>query len=231
MLDPATIDRFAHGFFGYGNLQAPFWFIGMEEGGLRHLDEFERRVEVWVELGRTPLVDLFEFSRELGPTPWFEPNAPLQRTWRALIRAVLIATDANTSMDAQRWYQANRLGRSDGETALLELMPFPSATTREWPYANLGIESCATRDNYGRAMSEPRLASIINLVQTHQPRAVVCYGNANFWQKRLSLQLSETGLSTGTTGETLVIAAPHPTAPGSTNDRWDRIGGLLGEQA
>lgn len=33
MLDSEVLDQFCQQFFGYGELTAPIWFIGMEEGG------------------------------------------------------------------------------------------------------------------------------------------------------------------------------------------------------
>ncbi len=39
-LDDALLEAYMDGFYGYGNLAGPYWFIGMEEGGGDSLDRF-----------------------------------------------------------------------------------------------------------------------------------------------------------------------------------------------
>jgi hypothetical protein len=38
------LDQFAHNFLGYGNLESPIWFIGMEEGGGNTKEEIKSRL-------------------------------------------------------------------------------------------------------------------------------------------------------------------------------------------
>ena len=45
--DEKLILKFAHNFFGYGNLSSNLWFIGMEEGGGNSFTEIETRLSMW----------------------------------------------------------------------------------------------------------------------------------------------------------------------------------------
>ena len=44
MLNDKTLESYIHNFYGYGNPRAPYWFIGMEEGGGEDIQNIERRV-------------------------------------------------------------------------------------------------------------------------------------------------------------------------------------------
>jgi hypothetical protein len=56
--DQSDVHSFARTFFGYGTWRAPFWFIGMEEGGVRSIRELAIRIDAWKERSGAALVDL-----------------------------------------------------------------------------------------------------------------------------------------------------------------------------
>ncbi len=41
------LNAYMTGFYGYGSPSAPFWFIGIEEGGGASLHEVERQIRCW----------------------------------------------------------------------------------------------------------------------------------------------------------------------------------------
>lgn len=137
MLEPQLLQAFMGGFFGYRNLGAKYWFIGLEEGGGTSIDEIRNRLEAWDALGRPQLADLHEFHQRAGISRWSVAKPPLQSTWKQLIRLALTAEGEPANLEAIRTYQRHHLGRRNGTTALIELMPLPSPSTAEWLYAPL----------------------------------------------------------------------------------------------
>ncbi len=66
--------------------RASYWFVGMEEGGGRSLDEVARRLAAWDERGRRPLEDLRDYHLAIRITGHFVGAIKLQRTWAMLIQ-------------------------------------------------------------------------------------------------------------------------------------------------
>ncbi len=58
-----SLEEFMMHFAGYGNLAAPIWFIGMEEGGGADVAELQRRVDAWRTRGSRTLEDLAEGTK------------------------------------------------------------------------------------------------------------------------------------------------------------------------
>ncbi|MBV9070105.1 MAG: hypothetical protein JO093_07605 [Acidobacteria bacterium] len=62
MIEPQLVRDFMAGFYGYGHVGANYWFIGLEEGAIADLAEFEfvcthhpegaRSNAHWDEIGR-----------------------------------------------------------------------------------------------------------------------------------------------------------------------------------
>jgi hypothetical protein len=98
-------------FFGYGDLRAPYWYIGMEEGG--ESSEISQRLNAWDALGRRELEDLLDFHTKarIGQE-FFGKHAKRQATWWQLIRMTLAAEGRPLENEEVRSYQAERLGRT-----------------------------------------------------------------------------------------------------------------------
>jgi hypothetical protein len=47
MLNDQLLEAFMSGFYGFGNYQARYWFIGMEEGGGNKPDDIARQLDIW----------------------------------------------------------------------------------------------------------------------------------------------------------------------------------------
>ena len=115
---------FATGWLGYGSWAAPYWFVGMEPGE----DDDEANFAIWSEADRPQLLDITaHLPGQVGD--WFSPDSRIQSTWAKLIWALLSYKGLEATAEATRGYQQNHLGRSKGETALLELSPFSARSS------------------------------------------------------------------------------------------------------
>lgn len=74
MLDDQLLDDFIQKFRGYGSYEAPWWFIGMEEGGGNDEVELASRLSAWDKRGRLELEDIAEYHREFGVTKFLRAN-------------------------------------------------------------------------------------------------------------------------------------------------------------
>lgn len=162
--DDTLLADFADKFYGYGTYNAPYWFIGMEEGG-GSFEEVKRRLDAWRLRGQHAVEDLRSFTEAFGKgfdvVKFFHDPAVLQPTWNKLIRVVLSATDPSTTIKSVRKYQQEQLGITGGETCLLELLPLPSPSTKVWFYAEHSrLKQLATREQYKQYYMPLRAAHI-----------------------------------------------------------------------
>jgi hypothetical protein len=165
-------------FIGYGALDAPIWFLGMEEAGGGQ-DNLTRRLSFdFVE-------DLASAHRKLGITKHHWGHRVIQPTWRGMCIIMLTLMDVEPTREAIRDYQANRLGRHDGETLLLELMPLPKVHHQAWPYEEFLLQFQSLEDYY-RLIKPKRVKYVMRLIAKHNPKAIVCYGK-RFWPDYCSL--------------------------------------------
>jgi hypothetical protein len=229
VLDPQLLQDFMRGFFGYGNLGANYWFVGLEEGGGKSLNEIERRLEAWHALGRPEVADLEEFHERAGVTRWSVAKPPLQSTWKQLIRVVLAAEGQDANVEAIRTFQRDHLGRQSGTTALIELMPLPSPSTSEWLYASAGIGIIGDRSSYSAAILDERIAAIRNLIAAHHPPFVVFYGlkRRDVWSSIAGAPFVDQDagqFAFHSTPETLFLMIKHPVAWGAKNEEYEAAG-------
>lgn len=130
---PLTDSQLKHllGFVGYGTLTANTWFIGMEEGG-------GGEANILARLNFKAAEDCAEAHRQLGITRFhIQPGSPscqpkVQRTWGRMAHLMLLLEGKEPTTESRRLYQAERLGRTHGDTLLMELMPLPKRSLREW---------------------------------------------------------------------------------------------------
>ncbi|HBL52898.1 MAG TPA: hypothetical protein DDZ34_02320 [Syntrophaceae bacterium] len=177
-----TLYDFMHKFYGYGNLNAKFWFIGMEEGGGNDIDELHKRISAWNENGKKLLEDVVSYHIHIGMPHFFEKNGNkkvrIQRTWGQLIRILLLSKGINATMEHIRAYQTCSLGRADdhSETCLMELMPLPSSSTNDWIYGQFqGIE---TRVKYFENISPHRINKLKELINENPKKIILFYGKS-----------------------------------------------------
>ena len=102
MFDDELLQQYAATFYGYGAYTAPYWFIGMEEGGGNDPEQTIRRIEAWQQRGADELEDL----AERNPTSRFFRQQPVaQPTWKQLIRLLLSSTARNPTLADIKLYQ------------------------------------------------------------------------------------------------------------------------------
>jgi hypothetical protein len=130
-MDLDGIREKACSFYGYGRWEAPYWFIGPEEGG----DHPAERVEVWRLLGAQKLCDCREFHLCIGEKvpeykKWYRKNPrpapPLQFTWRKLMLLMKAFRGEPYDNDSLRDYQYSWWGRKQGKTCVIELSGLPA---------------------------------------------------------------------------------------------------------
>ncbi len=121
--DDELLEKIVNTFYGYGNYQANYWFIGMEEAG-GDFKDINNRINIWSNRGKQELEDLAEYHIAIGYGEMFQLGAAIQPTWNKLIRTVL-STKGTESINKEdvRKYQINLLGRKNQETCLLAYIP------------------------------------------------------------------------------------------------------------
>ena len=92
LLDKEILRNRLQNFWGFGQYESDFWFVGMEEGGGNEIDEVSKRLRSWKALGSKELVDNYEYHQGIPGYEYerfFEGNIRLQMTWAKLIRVYL----------------------------------------------------------------------------------------------------------------------------------------------
>jgi len=193
-MDEEQLLRYCLRFFGYGQPNALWAYIGMEEWGCREIGEAIARLNAWHALGEPmPAVNLLEFHNQLypvvGPIAAVGPN----QTWEFLIRIRLAAEGEEPTPEAIHEYPNNQLGNENGSNSLLEFMPLPCPSIRAWPWPKwCNVE--ATKTAYVRRLAPTRILGLQNIVnQQHNPRVVIFYGKSyhNCWLQIVGLEQME----------------------------------------
>lgn len=81
MFDDVLLEDFMDRFYGYGNYQGDYWFIGMEEGGGSSFEDIDKRLKTWKKRGRRELEDVAEYHIEMGITSLFR-----KRWWAVILK-------------------------------------------------------------------------------------------------------------------------------------------------
>ena len=228
MVDPELLAVWNWTFYGYGSWSAPYWFIGLEEGGVDSAEDFEKRVNAWDEMGQPDLLDLREFHLRIGHAEYCQPDAKLQSTWRRLMRSLFVAKGNAPTDESLRRYQAFELGRHGSEILLLELSPLPARGVNDRWYLRDDSSSLDFIDV--EELREARRDHIAEAIIQHKPRAVICYGEPRKWAAYLSLHVERDKIWTGRRGATLIVASPQVRTV-QANDHWDEIGRIIASKA
>jgi len=222
-----------NGFYGYGSWKHPLWFIGMEEGGCDSLNEFNRRVEVWIQQGRKELEDARSYHEAIGVDTWFRNGARLQQTWGKLIRVYLSLHQQPTDRESVRRFQMECFGNQERGFTLLELFPLPSVDAKRWFYSSITeLPELASRDKYTSVMYPKRADEFRRRIRLHQPKQVVCYGLTyrSKWEGLVEQTLEQSALEDvleTKVSNTLVLVMPHPVSHGRTQAYWSEVGKYL----
>ena len=232
-LDDNLLLKFVHSFYGYGNYQGDFWFVGMEEGGGGSLSEIQNRLQVWKEHQQLELEDLFLFHSGMKVDEYFWQDPKLQKTWTQLIRVMLIYHGKEAELKECKDYQRDKLARHGSDHCLLELFPLPSPSSSHWLYGDYSdIEEFSTREHYKKSCVEFRINHLKGQINKYQPKYVIFYGSSyiEYWEQVAGIKFSpsENGsfyYSNDKATKFLVIK--HPAARGVSNNYYLEIGEYL----
>jgi len=164
-------------FLGFGNPAGRFWFIGMEERG--EGTDLELQWRLTFERLEC-LVGVHERWASFKPDD--KPFSPtkLIPTWSCMSKLVLRLTGSADWNDVGAvQYQADRLGRLDGDTFLTEVLPLPARNVHDWPSPY--VARFSTRDDYEKEVLPARLSRLRRLFEKHRPECVFCYGKS-YWK-------------------------------------------------
>jgi len=209
-------------FIGYGRLDADIWFLGMEEAGGG--DE-----NIRTRLKFRSVEDNAEAHKMLGITYLHWGKRKIQRTWRGMCYIMLSLEGKEPTIERIRSYQAEKLGRLEGNTLLTELMPIPKPKVRQWDYREL-IPQFASREDYYQIVKPRRIKYLGALIEEYNPKVVIGYGKA-FWNDYRALfpgiELKQEGqFQTAILKDTLLILTDHFTAR-SMNGRFDDVVSII----
>jgi hypothetical protein len=219
-MDHGTLElEMARSSYGYGRWDAPYWFIGPEQGkGKDERVDNAERINSWQKLGKPELCDCLEFHAQIPDMSWHVEEPNLQRTWRPLI--LLLKAFLNEPLDVEklRAYQRDRWGRVKlGETCVIELS---------------GLAARSSRVPIDRERFRKERVEIIRERMLHsKPVFVVMYGinERPYWEKIAGSRLIRDGVVK--VGPTMIALAPHPQDHGRRNDDWTKLGKMLQQES
>lgn|SRR5688572_10969903 len=235
-LDDQLLEAYIEKFYGYGNYRGEWWLVGMEEGGGDTIDDIQTRLRLWDSRGQRELEDVEIFSDSPEHARWFSRRPPLQPTWRKLIRLVLAAEGRPVETEAVRSYQGTQLGRSNGNTCILELLPLPSPSTSHWTYGgHSALRHLRDRQAYSEHTTPLRVAHLRKRILEHQPKAVIFYGRTyrSQWEQIAGSAFRPTEVPDidVAIGSTAFVLTPHPTYTGTTNALFEHAGRVIANLA
>lgn len=223
------IERRIQNFFGYGSLDAPVWFVGMEEG-LGHKSDIDRKLEIRFRAADGKVViDMRKDLRELEEhMKWFERGGKIQPTWKYPIALYLFFRNKNRSVTKEeiRHHQTVILGDCEiKETVTIELMPLPAQKADEatWLYAKYGISGLTTRREYIETYKAMRIIKLRALIEKHKPRLIIFFSlkYREDWVRIMGEDAKEITRQFyfGTKNETSFCITPQSSMPGMSYAR------------
>lgn len=220
-------ERIKH-FWGYGNLNSPYWFIGMEEGYNTETEDLYKRFKA--SEGKQ-ICDVADLKIDPGSYSLFAESAPLNRTYKRLIQMMLYAeTKKHPDTEALRDFQITKLGRSDSNNAILELMPLPSKSIdpKDWLYAETGIAGLSSRKDYLETYKDERIEALRSLIEQYKPKFVICYSLSyqEDWHKLTDkpfIEVNPRRLYLAKDGETTIAITPHSVTHGLSTKNWETL--------
>ena len=197
--------------YGYGRWEAPYWFIGPEQGmGRSENNDLKPRVEAWRHFGSRQLDDCRDFHAHIKDNRWHRERPRLQATWRPLLLLMMSFRGRPTGRETLRRYQRDELGRLNGETCVIELSGLAAHSFK--------IE----RDR--EAFREERIKTIREKILQHQPELVVMYGKSEkpHWEAITGQPFPPANFLK--MGKSKIVFTTHPVTHGLTNSYWEELG-------
>jgi uracil-DNA glycosylase len=216
--------------YGYGRWDAPYWFIGLEEGMAPWENgDYAKRADAFRKLNRDGLCDCRKFHEEIHEQRFFNDAPTLQPTWRYLILLLLAfegkPTEGETLDRLQKDYQLKRWGNEDeetGGTCVIELSGLPSNDTEATNKRPLDLRKQLEE------IRPCRIEHIKKMLDLYKPKFAVTYGTTmrKQWLRIAGVQLERD--IPQKTGEITFLLALHPRARYRNKDRyWIDLGKSL----
>lgn len=232
ILDDSILSSYIEEFFGYGSLDADYWFIGIEEGGGNSLKNIKGRIEVWKKRGANELEELHSYVAAQGNSKLFSEGARIQPTWGKLIRIQYGMKRIRPSKKEVREHQRKNLTVSD-DTCLLELLPLPRRGKGSWKYNKWsGLEILESRKKYKTHILEKRRRKLHENILKHETKAVIFYGKGYLkeWEKVAGAEFTKDpklDIWWIRNDKTVFFAINHPNARGATNEYFYKVGKFI----
>jgi hypothetical protein len=240
MLGKELLEAYIWGFYGYGEWNAKYWFIGTEEGMRKLKDpekmkkKIDRRLQAWNELRRKDVQDRVAFNKAISPNKNYGENAPLIPAYNKIIHAILGIKEKPHKRAEVRIYQNKKLARENGESSLLELLPLPNPNLHTWLYSDYSrlLSFLETRDTYEEHVIPKRVVYLKAKIEQYRPQAVVFYGKRNWkdFRQIAGVRFKSTkskGVKIGTDDKTVFILTKAPVAFGTKNKEFYEMGQLI----
>jgi hypothetical protein len=176
-------------FLGYGNLAAPVWFIGFEEG-LGKISDGEAIKNLKARGSFDNVMDLREAHLQLLETDKpidIEIDPPSTQVWRFMAKIMLArhgCKDWYTSKAAKQ-YVMKKLGRNGGNTFLTELSPIPKGKNSDNRWMAELIKCFPNLE----AQMKSRTDELRKRAQVRPPSLIICYGESKRTQFEELLQI------------------------------------------
>ena len=158
-------------FKGYGRIDAPIWFMGMEEGGDGSVGHLRRRATLFDEKE-----DLGLAHERMGFNTYSKTD-----TWWLMSYIARFANGEPDWMDTGKTkaYRNDRLGRFGGDTLLTDLLPIPCPERNaDWPHSSRYPD----KGSYEEDVLPGRIGMLREMMREGRPRVVFCYGKT-FWER------------------------------------------------
>lgn len=162
MIDWEQIERF----LGYGKIDAPVVFIGMEEGGYGADEPDKLRADL-VKRSSFKQVEVYDGHK-----------GAIQRTWRVACYLMLRRMGIESPTISQIVdYQDTKFAKHDGDVLITELMPYPNKKLTSWPEIYGARE---TREEYFQRLLPKRTALIRDVLTSSKRELIVAYGKGHW---------------------------------------------------
>lgn len=241
--DKALLKNYIENFYGYGNLESDYWFIGKEEAGGETHQEINSRLETWKNMKGKKVVDTYDFHKKVtnenGKTFEFLFENKVQKTWLGLIKLIFSLEDKNWNGSDIKKFRTERLGRTFSNNCLLEMFPLPSPKANEFNYSEW--TDYRNRENYKNAIRNLRINNIKELIKENQPRFVTFYSTdkeyCSYWSQISEIDFDKIQanifkerkrntlrVKIAKNGSTTYAIVNHPTSVGVPDEYYKTIG-------
>ncbi len=193
-------------FFGYGNLNGKYWFVGIEEGGgYDNVNEVKKAIKIWDEQkgkieGTT--LDIFEYYKAYFGGENNDAFKELffkkpQKTWEQVINILFSYNNKEKNTNAILEYQHDEFGRRESGICHLNLLPLSCKRVADWKYNDYfpKVNCLKNKDKYIECLIEYRIGKIKDIISEKKPDFVVFYTKNKYRDKKISNIFYNNGMS------------------------------------